>query len=50
MTLLQPTATLKPAENNITMAETHHFDVNRLFGVKGYVAVVTGGGTGIGLM
>ncbi|KAK4610673.1 Short-chain dehydrogenase/reductase VdtF [Fulvia fulva] len=32
------------------MAETHHFDVNRLFGVKGYVAVVTGGGTGIGLM
>ncbi|KAF7196304.1 Short-chain dehydrogenase/reductase SAT3 [Pseudocercospora fuligena] len=32
------------------MAETHHFDVNRLFGVKGYVCVVTGGGTGIGLM
>ncbi|KAK6827906.1 hypothetical protein PG990_009543 [Apiospora arundinis] len=32
------------------MAETHQFDVSRLFGVKGYVAVVTGGGTGIGLM
>jgi len=32
------------------MASTHHFDVNRLFGVKGYVCVVTGGGTGIGLM
>ncbi|KAK8042697.1 hypothetical protein PG994_013180 [Apiospora phragmitis] len=32
------------------MAETHHFDVSRLFGVKGYVAVVTGGGSGIGLM
>ncbi|CAJ2512365.1 Uu.00g053800.m01.CDS01 [Anthostomella pinea] len=32
------------------MAETHHFDVQTLFGVKGYVAVVTGGGSGIGLM
>lgn len=32
------------------MAETHHFDVNRLFTVKDYVCVVTGGGTGIGLM
>ena len=32
------------------MAATHHFDVNRLFSVKGYVCVVTGGGTGIGLM
>ncbi|KAJ9157490.1 Short chain dehydrogenase/reductase [Pleurostoma richardsiae] len=32
------------------MAETHHFDINRLFGVKGFVCVVTGGGTGIGLM
>ena len=32
------------------MAETQHFDVNRLFGVKDYVCVVTGGGSGIGLM
>lgn len=32
------------------MADTHHFDVNRLFSVKDYVCVVTGGGTGIGLM
>lgn len=32
------------------MAETHHFDVNRLFSVKDYVCVVTGGATGIGLM
>ncbi|KAI1336280.1 NAD(P)-binding protein [Xylariaceae sp. FL0016] len=32
------------------MAETHHFDASSLFGVKGFVAVVTGGGSGIGLM
>jgi len=32
------------------MASTHHFDVSRLFSVKGYVCLVTGGGTGIGLM
>ncbi|KAH9883242.1 NAD(P)-binding protein [Xylariomycetidae sp. FL2044] len=32
------------------MADTHQFDVNKLFGVDGFVAVVTGGGTGIGLM
>jgi len=32
------------------MASTHHFDATRLFSVKGYVCVVTGGGTGIGLM
>lgn len=32
------------------MAETHHFDAASLFGMKGKVAVVTGGGTGIGLM
>ncbi|KAI1447643.1 hypothetical protein F5Y02DRAFT_378000 [Annulohypoxylon stygium] len=32
------------------MADTHQFDVNRLFGVQDYVAVITGGGTGIGLM
>ncbi|KAI1803397.1 NAD(P)-binding protein [Daldinia bambusicola] len=32
------------------MADTHHFDADKLFGVKDYVAVVTGGGTGIGLM
>ncbi|KAI1881452.1 hypothetical protein JX265_000278 [Neoarthrinium moseri] len=32
------------------MAETHHFDASKLFSVKGFVAVITGGGTGIGLM
>ncbi|KAK8051299.1 NAD(P)-binding protein [Apiospora rasikravindrae] len=32
------------------MAATHSFDVTKLFGVQGYVAVVTGGGSGIGLM
>lgn len=32
------------------MAETHHFQAARLFDVKGYVCVVTGGATGIGLM
>jgi len=32
------------------MADTHQFDAARLFSVKGFVCVVTGGGTGIGLM
>ncbi|KAI1097592.1 NAD(P)-binding protein [Jackrogersella minutella] len=32
------------------MADTYQLDVNRLFGVQDFVAVVTGGGTGIGLM
>ena len=32
------------------MAETSQFDVNRLFSVKDFVCVVTGGATGIGLM
>lgn len=32
------------------MADTGQFDVNRLFSTKGFVCVVTGGGTGIGLM
>jgi NAD(P)-dependent dehydrogenase (short-subunit alcohol dehydrogenase family) len=32
------------------MAATRNFDVNNLFSMKGHVAVVTGGGTGIGLM
>ncbi|KAF2964900.1 hypothetical protein GQX73_g8674 [Xylaria multiplex] len=32
------------------MAETHEFSAQNLFSVKGFVAVVTGGGTGIGLM
>lgn len=32
------------------MAETHHFDVSKLYSVKDWVCVVTGGGTGIGLM
>ncbi|KAF3767328.1 NAD(P)-binding protein [Cryphonectria parasitica EP155] len=32
------------------MAETHHFDVSKLFTVKDWVCVITGGGSGIGLM
>lgn len=32
------------------MAETHHFDLTQLYSVKDWVCVVTGGGTGIGLM
>ncbi|KAI0429843.1 hypothetical protein F5Y09DRAFT_309211 [Xylaria sp. FL1042] len=32
------------------MAETRDFSAEKLFNVKGFVAVVTGGGTGIGLM
>lgn len=32
------------------MAATHQFDATKLFDVKGFVCVVTGGGTGIGLM
>ncbi|KAI0817349.1 hypothetical protein GGR55DRAFT_14032 [Xylaria sp. FL0064] len=32
------------------MAETREFEAQNLFNVKGFVAVVTGGGTGIGLM
>ncbi|KAI1640016.1 hypothetical protein F4809DRAFT_592179 [Biscogniauxia mediterranea] len=32
------------------MASTEQFNVQNLFGVKDFVAVVTGGGTGIGLM
>lgn len=32
------------------MADTHQFDARKLFGVEDFVAVVTGGGTGIGLM
>lgn len=32
------------------MAATHDLKVERIFSVKDYVCVVTGGGTGIGLM
>ena len=32
------------------MAATQHFDVNTLFSMKGHVCMITGGGTGIGLM
>ena len=32
------------------MAPTHQLKSQELFSVKGYVCVVTGGGTGIGLM
>ncbi|KAH8681359.1 hypothetical protein BX600DRAFT_446365 [Xylariales sp. PMI_506] len=32
------------------MAETNHFDASKLFSAREMVAVVTGGGTGIGLM
>ena len=32
------------------MAATHDLKVERIFSVKDYVCLVTGGGTGIGLM
>lgn len=32
------------------MAETQHLQASKLFSMKGKVAVVTGGGSGIGLM
>jgi len=41
---------LNTQPTSIKMAETHHFDASKLFDVSGFVCVVTGGGTGIGLM
>merc|ERR1711964_311501 len=38
------------ARNTSTMAKTENLRADRLFDVKGHVCVVTGGGTGIGLM
>ncbi|KAL7629078.1 hypothetical protein AAE478_000596 [Parahypoxylon ruwenzoriense] len=32
------------------MADTHQFDASKLFSMQDFVAVITGGGTGIGLM
>lgn len=32
------------------MASTHSLKAEKLFSLKGYVCVITGGGTGIGLM
>lgn len=32
------------------MAETHHFSASRMFDMQGHVCVVTGGGTGIGML
>jgi len=31
-------------------AATHHFNASKLFDVSQYVCLITGGGTGIGLM
>jgi hypothetical protein len=39
-----------PQLKSHTMAETHKLQASSLFSVKDYVCLVTGGGTGIGLM
>ncbi|KAK0313579.1 hypothetical protein LTR01_001836 [Friedmanniomyces endolithicus] len=48
-----PNCTIKQ-QRNVTMAtggaSTHHFNASKLFDASGYVCVITGGGTGIGLM
>lgn len=43
-----PSSNAPCTRNN--MASTHHFHAHKLFNVKGFVAIITGGGTGIGLM
>lgn len=37
-------------QRRVTMVSTNDLKADSLFNVKGYVAVITGGGTGIGLM
>ena len=32
------------------MDETHHLEASRFFSVEGWVCLITGGGSGIGLM
>lgn len=53
LTSLRQKITSKSAtttQSTYNMAETHHFHAHKLFSMKGQVAVVTGGGSGIGLM
>lgn len=49
---LKPYSSISTFPKNIlqNMAETHHLKASKLFSMEGKVAVVTGGGSGIGLM